>query len=66
MSESAPVASRGIGVLSIDEAGRLGMSRSQAVSMIDRGLVEAMRTGFARMIPRREVERLERSSSDAG
>ncbi len=52
-------ASRGFGVLTIGEAAaRLGMSRSQLEALIDRGAVEALPTGFTRMIPTTEVERL--------
>jgi excisionase family DNA binding protein len=54
-----PEAGRGIGVLSLGEAAaRLGMSRSEVEGLIDRGAVEALQTGFTRMIPTREVERL--------
>lgn len=50
-------------MLSIGEAAtRLGMSRTQLETMIDRGLVEALPTGFTRMIPTAEVERIERAS----
>jgi excisionase family DNA binding protein len=46
-------------VLSIGEAtARLGMSRSEFETLIDRGVVEALPTGFTRMIPTTEVERL--------
>jgi excisionase family DNA binding protein len=56
----APVASRGIGVLSIGEAAdRLGMSRSELEALIDRGAVEGLPTGYTRMIPTTEVERLQ-------
>ncbi len=59
-SVSPPVASRGISVLSIGEAAaRLGMSRSQLEAMIDRGAVEALPTGFTRMIPMSVVKRLQ-------
>ena len=58
-SVSPPVASRGIGVLSIGEAAaRLGMSRVQLEALVDRGAVHALPTGFTRMIPSTEVERL--------
>jgi excisionase family DNA binding protein len=58
-SESSPVASRGICVLTIGEAAaRLGMSRAQLEAMIDRGAIEALPTGYTRMIPTTEVERL--------
>ncbi len=50
---------RGIGVLSVGEAAtRLGMSRSQLETMISRGAVQALPTGFTRMIPTAEIERL--------
>jgi hypothetical protein len=63
-SSSSSVESRGIGVLSIGEAAaRLGMSRSQLEVLIDSGAVKALPTGFARMIPTVEVERLRRSRS---
>jgi excisionase family DNA binding protein len=46
-------------VLSLGEAAsRLGMSRSELEAMIAAGKVEALPTGFTRMIPTREVERL--------
>jgi len=46
-------------VLSIGEAvAQLGMSRTQLEAMIDRGAVEALPTGYTRMIPTAEVERL--------
>lgn len=54
-----PVESRAIGVLSLGEAAaRLGISRSQLEALIERGVVEAVPTGFTRMIPTAEVERL--------
>jgi excisionase family DNA binding protein len=57
---SPPATSRGIGVLSIGEAAaRLGMSRNQLEAMIDRGAVEALPTGYTRMIPTAEVERMQ-------
>src|SRR5947207_1238679 len=60
--KSSSVESRDIGVLSIGEAAaRLGMSRTQLEAMIDRGLVEALPTGYTRMIPTAEVERLQRA-----
>jgi excisionase family DNA binding protein len=59
---SSRVESRGIGVLSIGEAAtRLGMNRSQLETLIDRGALEALPTGFTRMIPIEEVERLARN-----
>ena len=55
-----PVASRGIGVLSIGEAAaRVGISRTQLESLIDRGAAQALPTGFTRMIPTAEVDRLQ-------
>jgi excisionase family DNA binding protein len=61
-SADAPltVENRAIGVLSLGEAAvRLGLSRPQLEAMIDRGLIEALPTGYTRMIPTTEVERLE-------
>src|SRR5258708_5188331 len=56
---SAHVESRGIGVLTTREAAaRLGMSRMQLEALIDRGDVETLPTGYTRMIPTTEVERL--------
>ena len=64
-SESSPSASRGIAVLSIGEAAaRLGVSRSQLEALIDRGAVEALPTGFARMIPSAEVELLQQTRTN--
>ena len=58
-SASSSVSSPGIRVLSIGEAAaRLGMSRRQLEALIDRGAVTALPTGFTRMIPTAEVERL--------
>jgi hypothetical protein len=46
-------------VLALGEAAaRLGMSRTQLEAMIDAGKVETLPTGFTRMIPTREIERL--------
>jgi excisionase family DNA binding protein len=46
-------------VLSLGEAAtRLGVSRTALEAMIDAGKVEALPTGFTRMIPTREVDRL--------
>lgn len=46
-------------MLSIGEAAaRLGMSRAQLELLIDRGIVRALPTGYTRMIPTTEVERL--------
>jgi excisionase family DNA binding protein len=57
---SSAVASHGIGVLSIGEAAaRLGMSRTQFETLIDRGSVKALPSGFTRMIPTSEIERLQ-------
>jgi excisionase family DNA binding protein len=51
--------SEAIGVLSLGEAAtRLDVSRAALEAMIDAGKVEALATGFTRMIPTREVERL--------
>ena len=56
---SSSIDSRGISVLSIRQAAaRLGMSRSQLEALIDRGAVTALPTGYTRMIPSTEVERL--------
>jgi hypothetical protein len=60
-SASSPGESRGIRVLSLGEAtARLGIRRSELEALIDRGMVEALPTGFTRMIPTAEVERLGR------
>jgi excisionase family DNA binding protein len=49
----------GVGVLSLGEtAARLGMSRAELERMIDAGKIEALPTGYTRMIPTREVGRL--------
>jgi excisionase family DNA binding protein len=54
----------GVRVLTIGEAAaRLGMSRSELEALIDRGAVKALPTGFTRMIPTSEVERLRRLRS---
>jgi excisionase family DNA binding protein len=46
-------------VLSLGEAAqRLGVSRGELERMIDTGKIEAVPTGFTRMIPTREVDRL--------
>lgn len=46
-------------VLTLGEAAaRLGVSRGELEAMIDAGKVKALPTGFTRMIPTREVERL--------
>jgi excisionase family DNA binding protein len=56
---ATPRPSEAIGVLSLGEAAaRLGVSRAALEAMIDAGKVEALPTGFTRMIPTREVERL--------
>lgn len=50
---------QGVPVLSLGEAAtRLGVSRGELERMIDSGKVEALPTGFTRMIPTREVARL--------
>jgi excisionase family DNA binding protein len=47
-------------VLSLGEAAtRLGVSRGELEAMIAAGKVEALETGVTRMIPTREIERLE-------
>jgi excisionase family DNA binding protein len=47
--------------LSLGEAAaRLGVSHGELERMIAAGNVEALPTGFTRMIPRREIERLRR------
>jgi excisionase family DNA binding protein len=54
---TSPAQRRGIGVLTLGEAAaRLGMSRSELETLIDRGAVRALPTGFTRMIPTTEVE----------
>ena len=46
-------------MLSLGEAGvRLGVSRQRLEAMIAAGTIEALPTGYTRMIPTREVERL--------
>lgn len=56
----SPVESRGIGVLSLGEAAaRLGMTRSGIEALIERDVVQALPTGFTRMIPTTEVKRLQ-------
>ena len=46
-----------VGVLSLGEAARrLGVSRSELEAMIDAGQLEALPSGFTRMIPSREVD----------
>ena len=48
-----------IGLLSLSEAAtRLGVSRTTVEAMIVAGKIEALPTGFTRMIPTHEVERL--------
>ena len=45
-------------VLTLGEAAvRLGMSRPALEALIDAGKLEALPTGFTRMIPSREIER---------
>ena len=52
-----------IGVLSLGEAAaRLGISRSELETMIAAGKIEALPTGFTRMVPTTEVEQLARKS----
>ena len=54
--------SESVGVLSLGEAAnRMGMSRAQLEAKIDAGKIEALPTGFTRMVPTREVERLTRN-----
>jgi excisionase family DNA binding protein len=49
----------GVGVLTLDEAAqRLGVSRTELDRMIDARKLKALPTGFTRMIPSSEVERL--------
>ncbi len=56
-----PVASRGIAVLSIGEAAaRLGVSRAELEAMIDSHKIEVLPTGYTRMVPTREVDRINR------
>jgi excisionase family DNA binding protein len=51
-------------VLTVGEAAtRLGVARATLEAMIDAGKVEALPTGFTRMIPTREVERLMRATN---
>jgi excisionase family DNA binding protein len=45
-------------------AARFGVSRSSLEAMIAAGKIEALPTGFTRMIPTREVERLQRGRGD--
>ena len=40
-----------------------GMSRAQPEQLVDRGAFAALPTGFTRMIPTSEVERLRQASS---
>jgi excisionase family DNA binding protein len=50
-------------VLSLGEASaRIGVSRGQLEAMIDAGKVEALSTGYTRMVPTREVDRLTKAS----
>jgi hypothetical protein len=54
----------GVGVLFIGEAAaRLGMSRAELEAMMARGQVGTLPTGFVRVIPTSEVERLQRLRS---
>lgn len=49
----------GVGVLSLGEAAaRLGVSRTELEAMIAAGTITALPTGYTRMIPTSEVERL--------
>jgi excisionase family DNA binding protein len=49
-------------VLSLGEAAaRLGVSRVELEAMVAAGRIEALPTGFIRMIPTREIERLARA-----
>jgi excisionase family DNA binding protein len=53
------VVSQSVGVLTIGEAAaRLDMSGSELEALLDRGVVAALPTGYTRMIPTAEVERL--------
>jgi hypothetical protein len=53
----------GVRVLTVGEAAtRLGMSRAQLAAMIGRGAVETLPIECGRVVPTREVERLQRSS----
>ena len=55
--------SEAVGVLTMGEAAaRLGVSRSQLEAMIAAGKIEALPTGFTRMIPTQAIERLSQSS----
>ena len=55
-------------VMTLGEAGaRLGVSRAELEAMIEAGTVEALSTGFARMVPTNDVVRLaERPSGRTG
>ena len=54
-----------VGVLAFGEAAtRLGLSRAQLEKMIDAGTVQALPTGLTRMIPTREVQRLQASGQE--
>src|SRR5947209_584207 len=51
--------SEAVGVLTLGEAAvRLGVTRLQLEAMIEAGKIEAPPTGYTRMIPTSEVERL--------
>jgi excisionase family DNA binding protein len=53
------IPSEAVGVLTLGEAAvRLGETRLQLEAMIAGGKIEALPTGYTRMIPTREVERL--------
>jgi excisionase family DNA binding protein len=54
----------GVGVLSLGEAAaRLGVSRGEVEKMIAAGKIKALPTGYTRMIPTSEVERLSGGNS---
>lgn len=56
---STPHPSESVGVLSLGEAaGRLGVSRTALEPMIGAGKVEALPTGFTRIIPTSKIDRL--------
>jgi excisionase family DNA binding protein len=58
-----PQPSEAIGVLTLGEAAtRLRVSSLELEAMIDAGTIRALPTGYARMIPTREVERLAKTT----
>jgi excisionase family DNA binding protein len=58
-AEPLQVRSESIGVLLLGEvAARLGISRAEVERMIAAGKMRALPTGYTKMIPTREVERL--------